>query len=159
MTDLSIREVGLEDVAAIVHHRRRMFEDMGYSEAALLDRMSERFEVWLRERMAEGRYRAWVAVSETGAVGAGAGLWLMDWPPHVLGESDYRGNIVNVYTEPEYRRQGLARRLTQTALDWCWAHDLDVVILHASDQGRAIYESLGFRPTNEMRISRPNPSK
>ncbi|MBL8155897.1 MAG: GNAT family N-acetyltransferase, partial [Anaerolineae bacterium] len=151
MSELQIREASLEDVAHIVHHRRRMFEDMGYSDAALLDRMSQRFEVWLRERMADGRYLAWVAVSETGAVAAGAGLWLMDWPPHVLGQSDFRGNIVNVYTEPEYRRQGLARRLTQTALDWCWGHDLDVVILHASDHGRPIYESLGFRPTNEMR--------
>jgi hypothetical protein len=30
---------------------------------------------------------------------------------------------------------------------------VETVILHASDEGRALYEALGFRGTNEMRVS------
>jgi GNAT superfamily N-acetyltransferase len=76
----------------------------------------------------------------------------MDWPPHMLGSSERRGNIVNVYTEPEFRRRGLARRLVEAALEWCKKNNIDFVILHASDQGRSLYESLGFQPSNEMRV-------
>jgi len=83
---------------------------------------------------------------------AGAGLWLMDWPPHMIGTSSRRGNILNVYTQPAFRKMGLARRLTQAAMEWCRSNRIDTVILHASEEGRGLYESLGFQSTNEMRI-------
>ncbi len=70
----------------------------------------------------------------------------------MAGSSNRRGNILNVYTEPEFRRRGLARRLTQAAMDWGKANGVDCVILHGSGDGRALYEPLGFEPTNEMRI-------
>jgi hypothetical protein len=38
------------------------------------------------------------------------------------------------------------------ALEWCRANRVDVVILHASKEGRHLYESVGFEPTNEMRL-------
>ena len=95
---------------------------------------------------------AWLAVTGDDLVVAGAGLWLMDWPAHMLGSSGRRGNILNVYTEPSFRRRGLARKLIEAALDWCKANGIDFVILHASPEGRALYESLGFQASNEMRI-------
>jgi GNAT superfamily N-acetyltransferase len=58
-----------------------------------------------------------------------------------------------VYTEPQFRRRGLARRLIEAALEWCRENKIDVVILHASPEGRALYESLGFQASNEMRIN------
>jgi GNAT superfamily N-acetyltransferase len=91
-------------------------------------------------------------MASDGAVAAGLGLWLMDWPPHVIGSGLRRGNIISVYTEAAHRRQGLARLLLNTAPDWCRANRVDVIILHASKEGRHLYESVGFEPTNEMRL-------
>jgi GNAT superfamily N-acetyltransferase len=127
-----------------------MFFDMGYRDG--LDTMVEAFVPWVIEKMRAGEYLGWFAVAEDGAIAAGAGLWLMDWPPHMIGPGS-RGNILNVYTEPGYRRQGLARRLTETAIDWCRAYGIGTVILHASEEGRELYRSLGFERTNEMRRS------
>ena len=84
---------------------------------------------------------------------AGLGLWLMDWLPHMVGGgAAIRGNIVNVYTRPEHRRKGLARQLMRASLDWCRSNAVPCVILHASVEGRRLYESLGFASTNEMRL-------
>jgi predicted GNAT family N-acyltransferase len=47
----------------------------------------------------------------------------------------------------------MARALMQIALEWCAANQVDAVILHASAEGRRLYESLGFEPTNEMRLT------
>jgi GNAT superfamily N-acetyltransferase len=149
----TIRQATIEDVPIITAHRRAMFQDMRSAPDSVLDDMSEKFAPWAEAKMRAGEYLGWFAIAADGAVGAGAGLWIMDWPPHILGRSQRRGNILNVYTEPQFRRRGLARRLTQTALDWCRDHGVDTVILHASDQGRAIYENMGFQPTNEMRIA------
>lgn len=76
----------------------------------------------------------------------------MDWPPHMLGPGRWRANIINVYTRPESRRNGLARRLVETAVEWCRANRISTIILHASDSGRPLYQSMGFQPSTEMRI-------
>jgi GNAT superfamily N-acetyltransferase len=148
---MAVRPATLDDIETIVHHRRAMFFDMGWRDEAALDKMCQRFRPWLRDRMAAANYLAWL-VEIDGTAAAGLGLWLMDWPPHMIGGGERRGNILNVYTEPEFRRRGLARALMHTALEWCRTQQVNAVILHASDDGRSLYESLGFTPTNEMRI-------
>jgi GNAT superfamily N-acetyltransferase len=129
-----------------------MFVDIGSHDPQNLERMTEAFRPWLESKMAAGEYLGWLAIASDESAAAGLGLWLMDWPPHVLGGGSRRGNIVNVYTEAAHRRRGLARLLMNAALEWCRANRVDVVILHASKEGRYLYESLGFQSTNEMRL-------
>jgi ribosomal protein S18 acetylase RimI-like enzyme len=149
----AIRHASIVELETLIAHRRAMFHDMGYSDEVALDSMSAKFRPWLLERMNSGDYHAWLVSAPNGNVAAGAGLWLMDWPPHMVGQGARRGNIVNVYTAEGYRRRGLARELMKTILVWCGENGIDTVILHASDAGRGLYESLGFKATNEMRIS------
>ena len=150
--DYLIRPAAASEAGTIVAHRRAMFSEMGYRDEQALDQMSAAFEPWLIARMKTGEYLAWFAVGPDGAVAAGLGLWLMDWPPHMIGPGARRGNVLNVYTEPHARRQGLARRLMETAMAWCRDNGIRAVILHASPDGRPLYESLGFKSTNEMRL-------
>jgi GNAT superfamily N-acetyltransferase len=149
---ITIRSGTIEDQDAIAAHRRAMFYEMGYHDDVALDAMTAAFLPWLRQRMNDAEYLAWIAVGPNGAIIAGLGLWLMDWPPHMIGPGARRGNILNVYTQPPFRRQGIARRLMGVALDWCRANGIRAVILHASDDGLRLYNELGFKPTNEMRI-------
>lgn len=149
----AIRQASTADLDTLVFHRRAMFEDMGYADLAAIESMSAKFRSWLLARMDSGDYLAWLVSAPDGSVAAGAGLWLMDWPPHMIGSGTRRGNIVNVYTAEPYRRLGLARGLMANVLAWCRANRIDTVILHASPSGRRLYESLGFQPTNEMRLS------
>ena len=129
-----------------------MFLDIGKHDPRKLEAMANAYRPWLESKMSAGEYLGWLAIAEDKSVAAGLGLWLMDWPPHVIGAGLRRGNIINVYTEVAHRKQGLARRLLNTALDWCRANGVDVVILHASKDGRHLYESAGFEATNEMRL-------
>jgi len=154
---MTIRPATLEgsDLEAILYHRHAMFREMGYAEAQL-NSMTALFRPWLRRKMEADEYLAWFAIAPDSSIAAGLGLWLMDWPPHVVAGGRWRGNIVNVYTEPPHRRKGIARTLMHVGLEWCAMNQVDAVILHSSDEGRPLYESLGFEATNEMRLIRPN---
>ena len=44
--------------------------------------------------------------------------------------------ILNVYTEPEFRKRGIARQIMVTILDWLKSRGLRGVNLHASAEGR-----------------------
>lgn len=148
----TIRRASTADLEILVAHRRAMFHDMGYNDDAALNAMSAKFRVWLLRHMNSGDYHAWLISAPDGSVAAGAGLWLMDWPPHMIGQSAQRGNILNVYTNERFRRRGLVRQLMKAALGWCNENGIDTIILHASPSGRNLYESLGFAPSNEMRL-------
>ena len=148
----SIRRATTADLETLVMHRREMFRDIGYKDEAAFQDMTARCYDWLRKYMDAGEYLAWLVIAPDGSVAAGAGLWLMDWMPHIIGRGPRRGNILNVYTANEHRRRGLARELMQVILDWCRGNGVDTIILHASAEGRGLYESLGFQATNEMRL-------
>jgi len=60
-------------------------------------------------------------------------------------------SILNMYTEPAFRRQGSARQILETVIVWCRDEGFRSVYLHASGAGRPLYELLGFEP-NEMRL-------
>jgi GNAT superfamily N-acetyltransferase len=150
--EITIREAGPADLASILHHRRSMFRDMAEGAPEELDRMVEVFRPWLTEAMADGSYRHWLALDGEGRVAGGGGILLCSWPPNPHDPCRERAVILNVYTEQEFRRRGIARRVVAVILDWAKGHGLRAVNLHASDEGRHLYEELGFAATNEMRL-------
>jgi len=147
----AVRRASTDDINTLVEHRRAMFFDMGYRDQTALDSMAAKCHTWLLTRMNRGEYLAWLAIAPDQEIVAGTGLWLMDWPPHMVG-SGVRGNILNVYTAVEHRRRGLAGELVRAAMQWCRSNGVDVVVLHASPDGRRLYESMGFVVSNEMRL-------
>ena len=153
MDEIRIRAATAVDIPHIVHHRKQMFADMGRGRVEERDRMAITTAAYLREAMPAGRYHGWLAETADGAIVAGAGVVIAAWPGSPEDQSPRRGWILNVYTEPEFRRRGIARRLMDTLIEWCRAEGFGSVALHASDSGRALYEQVGFRPTNEMRLT------
>ena len=140
-----------EDSALIAEHRRRMFVDSGQAESAAMDLMVTNFVKWVRPRLADGRYVGWL-VQEDEAVVGGAGMWLMDFPPHFLDPEPLRAYLLNFYVAPAARGRGLAETLLKTAVDEARKRGIRVVSLHASRMGRPIYERNGFEGTNEMML-------
>ncbi|WP_243648172.1 GNAT family N-acetyltransferase [Acidipila rosea] len=127
-----------------------MFVDAGRLDSPVLDVMAQNFEPWVKSMIAGGKYLGWLTQDE-GRVVAGAGLLLLDWPPHPLDpHSTQRGYLLNVYVEPEYRRKRLASKLIELALAEARRRKIRVVALHSTEEGRPLYESTGFRRTNEM---------
>ena len=152
MEDIRIRPAGLADIDHILRQRRAMFRDTGRGTEAELDEMLVTGEAFLRAALPSGGYRGWLAETADGRIVAGAGITIVPWPGAPGDPAGRRGWIQNVYTEPEFRRRGLARRLLETVVEWCRADGFQTVWLHASRYGRSLYKSMGFRPTNEMRL-------
>ena len=140
-----------EDAELIATQRKKMFLDAGQPDDQRMADMYEAFVPWVRGKLAEDRYIGWIA-SEDGVVAGGAGLWLMEFPPHFLQVAPVRAYLLNFYTAPEFRGRGLAKTLLNTAVDEARRRNCEVVTLHASKFGRPIYEKNGFKQTNEMML-------
>ena len=88
----------------------------------------------------------------------GGGYYNSPWPG-LLGQLEpKRAMILNLYVERECRRQGIAGALMKKMIAWCQEVGFCSVALHASEDGRALYERLGFKLTNEMRLDFDSPA-
>jgi GNAT superfamily N-acetyltransferase len=147
-----LRETTVDDIAEIVRHRRAMFEDMGVGDPASLDRMESASGPYLQAAIAEDCYRGWFAMTAANQVAGGVGILLQSSPPRPWEVRSRRAYLLNLYVDPQHRRQGIARLLTEASVAWCRREGFATVSLHASELGRPLYKSLGFEPTNEMRL-------
>jgi GNAT superfamily N-acetyltransferase len=97
-------------------------------------------------------YRLWVAV-EAGRIVGMAGLVLVDRPPHPRSRRTGEGFIVNVYTLPAWRGGGVGRALMDALVADARSLRLRRVYLRTSDDGRPLYEAMGFRdPGNYLSL-------
>jgi GNAT superfamily N-acetyltransferase len=140
------------DAATIARQRAAMFVDMREVSAEQAEALRSESEPWLAGLLTKGGYVGWLCLLNADVV-AGAGVLIQEVGPrpgcYCVGRS---AHVVNVYTEPGHRHRGLARGLMLTILDWCREHEMVQVTLAASAQGRPLYESLGFQPTNDMKL-------
>ena len=152
---LETRAAVATDASLIAAHRRAMFVAMGRDRASVLDAMTRNFAPWVERMIAEGKYAGWITL-DAGRPIASAGFLILDWPPHPLDpSSEYRGYLLNVFVEPEYRRRGLAHALVDRCLAEARRRHIRVVALHASAEGKPVYEAFGFRATSEMLYVEP----
>jgi len=123
--------------------------DSGLAEGVALETMKANFVVWVRPRLQDGSYLGWL-VQEGKRVVAGAGMWLMDFPPHWMDAIPLRAYLLNFYVEVEFRGHGLAYALLKTTVEDARRRGVKVVSLHASKFGKPLYERNGFELSNEM---------
>jgi len=141
----------IEDAELIARQRRKMFVDAGQSEDERLRPMMENFVRWVRPKLEDGSYVGWL-VSEGGRVVAGAGMWLMEFPPHWMDAEPVRAYLLNFYVERDFRGHGLAFELLKTSVEDARRRGIGVVSLHASKFGKPLYERNGFEPSTEMML-------
>jgi GNAT superfamily N-acetyltransferase len=161
--EFRVRPATPEDAAIIARHRARMFEEMGQLPPDAFDALRQDAETFLRRAIARGEYLGWLAmpVATPDLVVAGAGVQRRQVLPHPVprpsgGVGIAKGRhaiVLNVYTEPDWRRRGLGELLMREVLAWSRSERLDRLVLHASEAGRSLYERLGFVATNEMRFA------
>jgi ribosomal protein S18 acetylase RimI-like enzyme len=146
----TIRLATPEEAPILAEMRRRMFLDLGKPDDDRIRKIVQAFVPWVADAIRNGRYIAWLVEAENGDLVAIAGMLLLEWPPNTRDLNPVRGYIMNVWTHPDYRRRGLARRLMETALAEARRRNIKVTALHASDEGRELYEQLGYKKSREM---------
>jgi len=157
---IHIRLATAADAPVLARHRAEMFRDMGDLTDEHYGTLIAAAERDIAEWLASGDYVGFVASPEgrPGEIVAGAGIQIRKLLPRpLLDNAGIRlgpeAIVLNVFTERAWRRRGMAELLVQRVIDWTRTHGIARLVLHASPDGRALYERLGFVPTNEMRYT------
>lgn len=158
MSEILLRLATEDDAAVVARHRVEMFRDMGSLPAEQGPPLQRAAEAYFRRAIPAGSYVGWLAApaGRPSEIVAGAGIQLREAIPRLTldrraVDPGPQGLIVNVYAERQWRRRGIAELLMREILRFTKERGLRNVVLHASSEGRHLYEKLGFKQTNEMR--------
>lgn len=142
-SDVECRLATLEDVEMVIEHRLA-YLDVAYAEFPLPQRTALRpvlTDYFVRHLMS-GVHVA-LAFAGDNCV-SGAHLVVHSKPPNLRLPSGMVGEVVNVFTLPDRRRQGHASACLRLLLEKAKELRLSSVGLDSSTDGVALYEGLGF---------------
>lgn len=104
-----------------------------------------------RRYFLEGDQTTVVAVDDGRCV-ACASMSYIEIMPTFSHPSGKRAHLMNVYTEESYRRRGIARQLVNMLIEDACAHGATEISLDATESGRPMYESMGFKASEECMV-------
>lgn len=142
----------VSDLDILVEHRLGMWKDIHPELTRETERSRARTRGWIKEKLSKGELVGFIAKSPDGRVAGSGCIWLREEQPRPDVPLQAVPYLLSMYTEKKFRRQGVAKEVLRRALTWSKAHRHERMVLHASDDGRHLYEEFGFGPTREMKL-------
>jgi GNAT superfamily N-acetyltransferase len=105
--------------------------------------LQENIKQYFRETLPCDEYICWVAEKNSLIIGV-AGMVIWRIPPRYDSSNGKRGYILNMFTIPEERRQGICTHLLEELITWARSQDISYVHLRASKLGMNVYRKAGF---------------
>ncbi len=98
---------------------------------------------YYRRHLADGTFVSWLATDGEKIVGT-SGMSFVEKPPYFSCPSGRLGLLSSMYTDPEYRRMGIAKELLSRVVEEARAYGCGAVQITASDMGVLLYTDFGF---------------
>ncbi|MBO4461034.1 MAG: GNAT family N-acetyltransferase [Clostridiales bacterium] len=93
--------------------------------------------------MADGTFVSWLAMDGDKIVGT-SGMSFVEKPPYFGCPTGKLGLLSSMFTDPDYRRMGIAKDLLSRVVDEARKAGCGTVQITASDMGVLLYTDFGF---------------
>ena len=138
--DIAYKRLSEIELDIFIQMRIRQLREEGATEnidlvPALLD--------YYRRHMADGTFVSWLAMDGDRIVGT-SGMSFVEKPPYFGCPNGKMGLLSSMFTDPDYRRKGIAKELLSRVVDEARAYGCGTVQITASDMGVLLYTDFGF---------------
>ena len=93
--------------------------------------------------MADGTFVSWLAFDGDKIIGT-SGMSFVEKPPYFGCPSGKIGLLSSMFTNPDYRRKGIAKELLSRVVEAAREYGCGTVQITASDMGVKLYTDFGF---------------
>ena len=98
---------------------------------------------YYNRHMADGTFVSWIAFDGEKIIGT-SGMSFVEKHPYFGCPSGKMGLLSSMYTDPEYRRRGIAKELLDRVVKEARNYGCGTVQITASDMGVKLYAAYGF---------------
>lgn len=139
----------IEDINILVETRMEVLRAANkLSEDADMSEVEKQTCDYYQRALCDGSHIAYLVFDEGHFAGAG-GVSFFQVMPTYHNPSGNKAYIMNMYTRPEYRRQGIAYKTLDLLITDAKSKGITAISLEATDMGRPLYEKYGFVKMND----------
>ncbi len=151
----SLRLATKEDIPQLIELRIEFLKEVQVDAPNdMMDEYHEHLNKYFLKHMNNETFLAWLAEDETKTIIATSGLAIIEKPPQLWNLTGKETYIMNMFTKPEWRKQGIGSALLEKMLEESKARDISQVYLYATPIGRALYEKYGFKQSEHSMFLR-----
>lgn len=147
-----VKSATRKDLKTLTHQRHMMCVSMHPQTDWEMEVHDRAFASWALEEMRGRHLYCFLAIDGLGKAVAGGSVWLREVQPLPGRPGGRFPYLMSMYTEPEFRRRGLATMIVNHALSWARHNGYDYIELDASKMGFPIYAKLGFERNDEVEM-------
>lgn len=138
--EITYRKLTADDLDTFIQMRITQLREEGATEdfdlvPALKD--------YYNRHLADGTFVSWLALDGDKIIGT-SGMSFVEKPPYFGCPSGKIGLLSSMFTNPNYRRKGIARELLHRVVEEARAYGCGAVQITASDMGVKLYTAYGF---------------
>lgn len=138
--NITYRKLTENDLETFISMRVAQLREEGATEE--LDLKPTLMDYYHRH-MADGTFVSWLAMDGEMIIGT-SGMSFVEKPPYFSCPSGKIGLLSSMYTDPDYRRQGIAKKLLGLVVEEARAYGCGSIQITASDMGVLLYTDFGF---------------
>ena len=140
-----------EDIAELMAIRLEMLREVNDLPPDYV--FSEDFCSYSRDYFLNGQHTTMLAVDEEDGNTIGcASMCYIELMPTFSHPTGKRAHLMNVYTAPDYRGQGIAHRMVEMLIEEARRRGVTEISLDATASGRPLYRKLGFQDSEECMV-------
>ena len=150
---LLYKQATLEDINILTETRIEVLRAANQlSDAVDMSEVERESYNYYRKALCDGSHIAYLVFDGKRFVGAG-GVSFFQVMPTYHNPSGNKAYIMNMYTNPAYRRRGIAAKTLDMLINDTKNKGITAISLEATDMGRPLYEKYGFIKMNdEMKL-------
>ncbi|MDD6037604.1 MAG: GNAT family N-acetyltransferase [bacterium] len=104
---------------------------------------------YYERHLSDGTFVSWLALDGDTIIGT-SGMSFVEKPPYYGCPSGKIGLLSSMFTNPNYRRRGIAKKLLTRVVNEAKEYGCGVVQITASDMGVKLYSDFGFTPNGNF---------
>ncbi len=140
------RRLTKDDLDTFIDMRIRQLREEGATEDIdLIPPLRDYYD----RHMSDGTFVSWLALDKDKIIGT-SGMSFVEKPPYFGCPSGRIGLLSSMFTDPDYRRMGIARELLNRVVEEARAYGCGAVQITASDMGVKLYTAYGFVHNNNF---------
>lgn len=134
------------DISLLMDIRLEMLKDVNSLPKNF--KFSDEFAENCRRYFENGNHATVIAYDGNKITGC-ASICFMEVMPTFSHPTGKRAHIMNVYTNPDYRRKGIAKHMLEMLISAAEQYGATELSLDATPEGRFLYQSAGFKASDE----------
>ena len=138
--EIHYRKLTSDDLETFIQMRINQLREEGATEDIDIAPALRNYYV---RHMSDGTFVSWLAIDGEKIVGT-SGMSFVEKPPYFGCPSGRIGLLSSMFTDPGYRRRGIAKELLTRVVDEARAYGCGTVQITGSDMGVLLYTAFGF---------------